>query len=106
VNPPSPEAASDPVVSLRLPGGERINFLLTDMRIMAGPLRTPGSILDEVRPYSTNFYVRASWDDVARITNADPDKPVEILAMYSSADRSLFVKEVERPERAQGDEAE
>jgi hypothetical protein len=62
---------------------------------MAGPLHTPGSILSEVRPYSVNFRVRASWEDVAKITNAAPTEQLEILALYSSADRSLLVKSVE-----------
>ncbi|MEW6297626.1 MAG: hypothetical protein AB1671_07785 [Thermodesulfobacteriota bacterium] len=90
-----PETTPYPVVTLGLPGDEQATFLLTDMRIMAGPLHTPGSILSEVRPYSVNFRVRASWEDVAKITNAAPTEQLEILALYSSADRSLLVKSVE-----------
>jgi len=70
--------------------------VLTDLRIMAGPLRTPGDILSEVKPYSTNFYIRASPDVVAQITSAAPTEQLTILAEYARADRVLLVQSVEK----------
>jgi hypothetical protein len=91
-----------PVLTFKLPDDEkRYTFLLTDMRIMAGPLRTPESILSEVKPFSTNFYLRASRDVTAQISSATPAEQLVILAEYSRADRSLLVKGVEKSEEPQ-----
>lgn len=97
VNAQPPKYPAYPPVTLALPGSEeRVTFVLTDMRIMAGPLRTPGSIIDEVEPYSTNFYLRASPEAVAKIANSEPDEQLTILAEYSREDRALSVKSVEQ----------
>jgi hypothetical protein len=91
-----------PILTFKLPDDEkRYTFLLTDMRIMAGPLRTPESILAEVKPFSTNFYLRASRDVTAQISSATPAEQLVILAEYSSADRSLLVKGIEKNEEPQ-----
>jgi hypothetical protein len=95
---PSPMSPK-PVLTLALPGEEkRYTFTLTDMRIMAGPLRTPGDILDEVKPYSTNFYIRASREVVAQISDTSPSQQLTILAEYSRSDRVLLVQSVEKSE--------
>jgi hypothetical protein len=99
LNPTLSEYNTRPVLTLKLPDDEkRYTFLLTDMRIMAGPIRTPDSILSEVKPFSTNFYLRASRDVTAQISSATPAEQLAILAEYSSADRSLLVKGVEKSE--------
>jgi hypothetical protein len=86
-----------PLLTLAFPADEkRYTFLLTDLRIMAGPLRTPGDILSEVQPYSTHFYIRASQDVIAQITSAAPTEQLTILAEYSRADRVLLVQSVEK----------
>jgi hypothetical protein len=91
-----PKGASSDVLTLKLPHDEkRYTFVLKDMKIMAGPLRTPGDILAEVKPYSTNFYLRTSREIAERLANASPAEPVSILAQYSSADRALLVQNVE-----------
>ncbi len=96
--PPSP-MSPNPVLTLRLPGEDRqYTFTLTDMRIMAGPLRTPGDILSEVKPYSTNFYIRAPRDIVAQISDTSPSQQLTILAEYSRSDRVLLVQSVEKSE--------
>jgi len=95
---PSPMSPK-PVLTLALPGEEkRYTFMLTDMRIMAGPLRTPGDILDEVKRYSTNFYIRAPRDIVAQISDTSPSQQLTIVAEYSRSDRVLLVQSVERSE--------
>ena len=102
LDPNPPETTTKTLLTLALPGHEkRYTFLLSDMQIMAGPIRTPGSILDEVKPYSPNFYVRASREAVAQITTATPAEPLTILAEYGSADRSLLVLSVERSGESQ-----
>ena len=91
------KTTSYPLLTLAFPTDEkRYTFLLTDLRIMAGPLRTPGDILSEVTPYSTNFYIRGSQDVIAQITSAAPTKQLTILAEYSRADRVLLVQSVEK----------
>ena len=88
-----------PVFTLKLPGDEkRHTFLLTDMRFMAGPLQTPESILSAVKPYSTNFYIRASQEMTKQIASATPAEQLTILAEYSSADRALLIQNVEKSE--------
>src|SRR5215510_2472598 len=99
--PPSP-MSPNPVLTLRLPGEDRqYTFTLTDMRIMAGPLRTPGDILSEVKPYSTNFYIRAPRDIVTQLSDTSPSQQVTILAEYSRTDRVLFVQSVNKNEEPQ-----
>jgi len=99
--PPAPMSPR-PVLILALPGDEkRYTFTLTDMRIMAGPLITPEQILSEVKPYTTNFYLRAPQDVVAQISDTAPSVQLSILAEYSRADRILFVTGVEKSEEPQ-----
>jgi hypothetical protein len=91
-----------PVLTIGLPADEkRYTFLLTDMKILAGPLKTPGSILAEVKPFSTNFYLRASPEVVAQISGAAPTEQLAITAEYSSGDRVLLVDTVEKGEQEQ-----
>jgi len=86
-----------PVLTIKLPDdGKRHTFLLTEMKVMTGPLRTPESILSEVKPYSTNFHFHASREITAQILNAMPAEQLTILAEYSSADRILRVQSVEK----------
>lgn len=88
-----------PVLTLGLPADEkRYTFLMTDMKILAGPLKTPGSILSEVKPFSTNFYLRASPEMVAQISEARPTEQLVITADYSQGDRVLLVDTVEKGE--------
>jgi hypothetical protein len=68
------------------------------MKILAGPLRTPDSILAEVKPFSTNFYIRTSPEVAAQISGAAPTELLTIMGDYSSADRVLFVQGVEKSE--------
>lgn len=90
-----------PVLTIGLPADEkRYTFLMTDMKILSGPLKTPGSILSEVKPYSTNFYLRASPEMVAQISGATPTEQLAIIADYSSGDRVLLVDTVEKGEPA------
>ena len=49
-----------------------------------------------MKPYSTNFYIRASPDVVAQIASAAPTEQLTILAEYSRADRVLLVQNVEK----------
>lgn len=94
---PVPQENVLPVLTLRLPEGDRRHtFLLTEMKIMAGPLRTPESILSEVKPYTTNFYLHASPEITAQITSTAPTEHLTILAEYSSTDRVLRVQSVEK----------
>jgi len=93
------ESEPRPVLTLALPGDEkRYTFLLYDMKILAGPLRTPDSILSEVKPFSTNFYVRTSPEAATQISSATPTERLTIIGDYSSADRVLFVEGVEKGE--------
>jgi hypothetical protein len=102
LEPDIPQNTTDTVLTIALPGDEkRYTFLLKQLLIMAGPLRTPGDILDEVKPYSTNFYIRAPENIVAQIRNAPPTEQLSILAQYSSADRSLMVVGFEKTEEPQ-----
>jgi hypothetical protein len=102
VNTPPAPTSPQPVLTLALPGDEkRYLFTLTDLRIMAGPLITPGEILSEVKPYSTNFYLRAPHEVVTQISGATPGEQLSILAEYSRSDRVLLVKGVEKSEEPQ-----
>ena len=93
------ETETRPVVTLALPADEkRYTFLLEDMKILAGPLRTPGSILSEVKPFSTNFYVRTSQEMAAQISSAAPTEQLTLIGDYHSADRVLFIQGVEKSE--------
>jgi hypothetical protein len=90
------------VLTLALAGDERrYTFTLTDMRIMAGPLITPGDILSQVKPYSTNFYLRGSREVMAQISDTAPGQRLSILAEYSRADRVLLVQSIEKGEAPQ-----
>ena len=66
------------------------------MKILAGPLKTPESILSEVKPFSTNFYLRTSPEVVERIRSAAPTEQLVITAEYSPRDRVLLVDTVEK----------
>jgi hypothetical protein len=86
-----------PVLTFALPADEkRYTFLLTDMKILAGPLRTPGDILSDVKPYSTNFYLRTSQEIAAQISSAAPTEQLAIVAEYHQGDRVLYVQGVEK----------
>jgi hypothetical protein len=99
LNEPTPATSPKPVLTLALAGDEkRYTFTLTDMRIMAGPLLTPGDILSEVKPYSTNFHLRGPRDVLKQISSATPGEQLSILAEYSRADRVLLVQSVEKSE--------
>ena len=99
LNEPTPATSPKPVLTLALAGDEkRYTFTLTDLRIMAGPLLTPGDILSQVKPYSTSFYMRGPRDVMTQISSAAPDERLSILAEYSRADRVLMVQSVEKSE--------
>lgn len=99
LNGPTPATSPKPVLTLALAGDEkRYTFTLTDMRIMAGPLITPGDILAQVKPYSTNFYLRGSREVMAQISDTAPGQQLSILAEYSRADRVLLVQSIEKSE--------
>jgi hypothetical protein len=99
LNEPTPATGPKPVLTVALAGDDkRYSFTLTDMRIMAGPLITPGDILSEVKPFSTNFYLRGSRDVMTQISDATPGEQLSILAEYSRADRVLLVQSVEKSE--------
>lgn len=86
-----------PVLTIKLLGDEKHHtFLLNELKVMAGPLRTSESILSEVKPYSTNFHLHASREILAQIRSAPPTEQLTILAEYSSADRILRVQSVEK----------
>jgi hypothetical protein len=97
LNAPVAPTNTYPVLTLALAGDEkRYTFIQTDMRIMAGPLRTPGDILDEVKPYSPNFHLRGSREVLAQLSDTAPTEQISILAEYSQADRVLLVQSVEK----------
>lgn len=101
------KAETRPVLTIALPADEkRYTFLLTDMKILAGPLRTPGDILSEVKPYSTNFYLRAPQDIAAQIRSAAPTEQLTIVAEYHQGNRVLLVQGVEKSEVSQNTEHE
>jgi hypothetical protein len=95
----TPIAASNlrPVLTLKLPGVEKqYTFLLIDMKIMAGPSRTPEAILDDVKRRTPNFFIRGSRDIATQIAESGPDDRLSILAEYTRADRSLAVQSIEK----------
>lgn len=97
--PEPPKPSARPVLTLAFPDDDtRYTFVMTDMKILAGPLKTPGAILDEVRPFTPNFYVRLSPTDAPYLTSATPAEQVTILAEYVRADRSLLVTGFEKSE--------
>lgn len=97
LNAPVPKDNVRPVLTIKLLGDEKRDiFLLTELKVMAGPLRTSESILSEVKPYTTSFYLRASPETTAQIMSAASAEQLTILAEYSSADRILHVQRVER----------
>jgi hypothetical protein len=82
-----------PIVTLKLPGEENFfTFLLTDMKVMAGPLRTSESILSEVKLFKPNFHVRTSREITARLVTASPTEQLTFLALYSQSDRVLVIE--------------
>lgn len=105
LNAPIEKTETRPVLTIALPADEkRYTFLLTDMKILAGPLRTPGDILSEVKPYSTNFYLRAPQDIATQISSAAPNEQLTIVAEYHQGDRILYVQGVEKSEKLQNKE--
>ena len=99
LNEPTPATSPKPVLTLALAGDEkRYTFTLTDMHIMAGPLITPGDILSQVKPYSTNFYLRGPREVMTQISSTTPGEQLSILAEYSRPDRVLLVQSVEKSE--------
>ncbi len=88
-----------PVVTLALPGQKKLyKFLVTDTKLLAGPLRTPSDILAEVKPYTTSFYLRGPKDVIAQVGAATPTEPIAITGEYSRNGRLLFVQNVEKVE--------
>lgn len=88
-----------PIVTLKLQGEENFfTFLLTDMKVMAGPLRTSESILSEVKPFKPNFHVRTSREITARLVTASPNEQLTFLALYSQSDRVLVIENLEQKE--------
>jgi len=86
-----------PILTLKLPGDKKhYTFLVTEMKVMAGPLRTPDSILSEVKPYTPNFHVRASREIATQIASATSIERLTILAEYSRADRALQIQSFEK----------
>ena len=86
-----------PLVTFKLPSDEkRYTFLVTEMKVMAGPLRTAESILSEVKPYTPNFQVRTSREIAAQIAAANPTERLTILAEYSQSDRALQIQGFEK----------
>lgn len=97
VNTPIPASNVRPVLTLKLPGDKRqYTFLLTDMKIMAGPLRTPEAILDDVKRHTPNFFIRSSRDIATQIAESGPADRLSILAEYTRADRSLAIQGIEK----------
>jgi len=88
-----------PVVTLSLPGHtEQYTFLVTDTKLLAGPLRTPSDILAEVKPYLPNFRLRGPQELMTQISRATPTTPISITGEYSRNGRLLFVQSVENVE--------
>jgi hypothetical protein len=88
-----------PIVTLKLPGEDNFfTFLLTEMKVMAGPLRTAESILSEVRAFKPNFHVRTSREITARLVTASPSEQLTFLALYSQSDRVLVIENLEQNE--------
>ena len=86
-----------PILTLELSGDEKhYTFLLTEMKVMAGPLRTAESILSEVKPYTPNFRIRTSREIAAQVAAANPTEQLTILAEYSQTDRVLQIQSFEK----------
>jgi hypothetical protein len=85
-----------PVVTLALPGQEqRYKFLVVDTKVLPGPLITPGDIFDEVKRYTTSFYVRGPQEAMTQISSAAPTDQLIITAEYASSGRFLFIQSIE-----------
>jgi hypothetical protein len=96
-NAPVPKENVLPVLTIKLLGDKkRHTFLLSELKVMAGPLRTSESILSAVKPYTTNFHLHASQEILAQIRSAAPTEQLTILAEYSGADRILHVQNIEK----------
>jgi hypothetical protein len=94
---PVPKENVLPVLTIKLLGDEKRHaFLLTELKVMAGPLLTAESILSEIKPYTTNFHLHASQEITAQMRSAAPTEQLTILAEYSSADRILRVQSIEK----------
>jgi len=90
-----------PIVTFTLPGNKKpLTFLVTEMKVMAGPLRTAESILAEVKPYTPNFRIRTSPEIAAQLAETPPTERLTILAEYSQSDRSLLIQSVQKEEQA------
>ncbi len=88
-----------PIITLKLQGEEEFfTFLLTDIKVMAGPLRTSESILSEVRAFKPNFHVRTSREITARLVTARSTEQLTFLALYSQSDRVLVIENLEQNE--------
>ncbi len=88
-----------PVVTLALPGQQQLyKLLVTDTKLLPGPLVTPSSIFSEVKRYTISFYVRGPQDVVSQISTAEPTDQLIITAEYDSNGRFLFVQTVEKGE--------
>ena len=86
-----------PLITFKLPGDDKpYTFLVTEMKVMAGPLRTAESILSEVKPYTPNFQIRTSREIAAQIAAANPTERLTILAEYSRTDRALQIQGFEK----------
>jgi len=89
-----------PIVTLKLPGyNKRHTFLVTEMKVMAGPLRTAESILAEVKPYTPNFRIRTSRAIAAQLAETPPTERLTILAEYSQSDRALLIQSIQKDEQ-------
>jgi hypothetical protein len=96
VNPSTVDADNRPVVTLALPGQKKhYRFLVTDTKLLAGPLRTPSDIFAEVKPYTTSFYLRGPQKILSQITTATSTDRLTITGEYSRNGRFLFVQSIE-----------
>jgi len=97
LNAPRPQHNAHPVLTVKLPYDDKqYTFLLTDLRIMAGPVLTPGDILSEVTPYTPNFYIRTAREVATQIASAGPTDRLSILAEYWAANRALSIQSFEK----------
>ena len=88
-----------PVVTLMLPGHEgRYTFLITDIKLLAGPLRTPSDILAEVTPHAPNFRLRGPQAVVDQIRKATTTAQLSSTAEDVSNDRLLLIQRIEHVE--------
>ena len=92
-----------PLLTFSLPGHkQRYTFLVSDMKVMAGPLRTAEGILAEVKPYTPNFRIRTSREIATQIAQTSPIEQVTILAEYARGDRVLTIQGFEKSSDGEG----